>query len=104
MSRYREKPDVSTAERFVAAGAEHYLWNSGMFVFRAATLLERPESGCSGTLLVSDDPEHLVAAMGCEDLIIVHTGRSTLACRKDRAEDVKKLQSLVAERYGEGYL
>lgn len=33
-----EKPDEPTAEEYLAAGT--YSWNSGMFMFRAATLLE----------------------------------------------------------------
>jgi mannose-1-phosphate guanylyltransferase len=35
---FREKPDLATAERYVASG--EYLWNSGMFVWRAATVLD----------------------------------------------------------------
>ncbi|RBY91764.1 mannose-1-phosphate guanylyltransferase [Blastococcus sp. TBT05-19] len=35
---FREKPDRPTAERYLASG--EYLWNSGMFVWRAATVLE----------------------------------------------------------------
>ena len=33
-----EKPDAATAANYVA---EHYLWNSGNFLFHAATMLER---------------------------------------------------------------
>ncbi|MGB7489895.1 MAG: sugar phosphate nucleotidyltransferase, partial [Thermoanaerobaculia bacterium] len=36
--RYKEKPDQATAERFVASG--DYLWNAGIFLFRAGRLLE----------------------------------------------------------------
>jgi mannose-1-phosphate guanylyltransferase len=35
---FREKPDLATAEEYVASG--EYLWNSGMFVWRAQTVLE----------------------------------------------------------------
>jgi mannose-1-phosphate guanylyltransferase len=35
---FREKPDRATAEEYVASG--QYLWNSGMFVWRAGTVLE----------------------------------------------------------------
>ena len=35
---FREKPDAATAERYVASG--QYLWNSGMFVWRARTVLD----------------------------------------------------------------
>lgn len=34
---FREKPDAETATQYVAAGT--YLWNSGMFLFRASTFL-----------------------------------------------------------------
>lgn len=36
---FREKPDAGTAARYVESGA--YWWNSGMFVWRASTLLEQ---------------------------------------------------------------
>jgi mannose-1-phosphate guanylyltransferase len=36
-SGFREKPDRATAERYLASG--DYLWNSGMFVWRAQTVL-----------------------------------------------------------------
>jgi mannose-1-phosphate guanylyltransferase len=35
---FREKPDRATAEEYLASG--QYLWNSGMFVWRADTVLE----------------------------------------------------------------
>jgi mannose-1-phosphate guanylyltransferase len=35
---FREKPDRATAEEYLASG--HYLWNSGMFVWRARTVLD----------------------------------------------------------------
>ena len=38
VARFIEKPDASTAESFVAGG--RHLWNSGMFVATAATLLD----------------------------------------------------------------
>lgn len=39
VTRFLEKPDLPAAKGFVEAGPERYLWNSGMFVWRAATLL-----------------------------------------------------------------
>lgn len=35
--------------------------------------------------------EHLVATLGVDNLIIVHTPDATLVCPKDRAQDVKKI-------------
>jgi mannose-1-phosphate guanylyltransferase / mannose-6-phosphate isomerase len=37
--RFTEKPDAATAESFVASG--HYYWNSGMFVWKASSILEQ---------------------------------------------------------------
>jgi len=54
----------------------------------------------SGSLVVSSDPGHLVAVFGCQDLVIVHTPSATLVCRKDRAEDLKKIHALAAARFG----
>ncbi len=36
--RFAEKPDPETAKEFVASG--NYYWNSGMFIWRAATILD----------------------------------------------------------------
>lgn len=38
VARFREKPDARTAARYVASG--NFLWNSGIFVWKAATILE----------------------------------------------------------------
>lgn len=37
VARFTEKPEVATAERYVAGG--QHLWNAGIFVFRGTTLL-----------------------------------------------------------------
>lgn len=37
--QFKEKPDLATAEQYLASG--DYWWNSGMFVWRASTLLEQ---------------------------------------------------------------
>jgi mannose-1-phosphate guanylyltransferase len=38
VSRFLEKPDLATAQRFVAAG--EYYWNSGIFIWQLSTLLQ----------------------------------------------------------------
>ncbi|HTP60356.1 MAG TPA: mannose-1-phosphate guanylyltransferase, partial [Spirochaetia bacterium] len=53
-----------------------------------------------GTLAASSDPRHLVAVLGCDDLVVVHTPDATLVCRRDRAEDIKRVQAMVAEKFG----
>lgn len=194
--QFREKPGPGSAAEYFSAGPERYLWNSGMFVWRAATLLDairryrplvyeglmriagswetaqrdavlaetypglekisvdyavmepasrdsslrvaaipmplgwldvgswpmfaqtcaRDEGGnsiaaeahalveTSNTLVASSDPQHLIATIGCENLIVIHTPDATLVCRADRAEAVKQLQRMVAERFGGKYV
>jgi mannose-1-phosphate guanylyltransferase / mannose-6-phosphate isomerase len=46
--RFVEKPDAATAARLVADG--RHLWNSGMFVFTARTLMEELEAHAPGVL------------------------------------------------------
>jgi mannose-1-phosphate guanylyltransferase len=196
VTRFKEKPEKPIAEQWVAEGPEKYLWNSGMFVFRAATLLDcirryEPEAHAgalriagdwggagfdetihavypnlkkisidyaimekavrdasvrmvavpmdvswtdigswsafadtctaddahntratdrcvfvdtSGTFVASNDPAHLVAVIGCQDLIVVHTADATLVCRRDRAEELKKLHAMVSDRFGAPYV
>jgi mannose-1-phosphate guanylyltransferase len=195
VDRFQEKPDAPTATAYLDAGPSRYLWNSGMFVWRASTLLAgirtfapsnweglseiadastsereavlsrvyptlpkisidyglmepasrsvaftvaavpmplswldvgswpslaetcpRDEHGnalqaashalfdTTRTLVASNDPSHTIAVLGCDGLIIVHTPDATLVCRADRAEDVKKIHAMVAEKFGPSLL
>ena len=47
---------------------------------------------------VIGDPEHLIATVGVDNLIIVHTPDATLVCRKDKAQDVKKIVDILKEK------
>ena len=64
--RFVEKPDRATAEKYVATGG--FLWNSGIFVWRAADLLSAvrdlaPEISGALPLLESDGPEAFFEAV-----------------------------------------
>ena len=196
VTSFKEKPDLTTAECYLREGPERYLWNSGMFVWRARTFMEvlrqyEPEvfagleeiaqfwgtpafeatleevfpnlkkisvdlavmerasadpaiivaaltmdiqwrdigswPACAaifqkdakgnalgaansllldttGTLVASSDSDHLVATIGCQDLIVIHTPTATLVCPKDRAEQIKKLHGLVKEKFDGKYI
>src|SRR6185295_15333235 len=45
VTAFKEKPDLLTAQKFLAAknaaGEPEFAWNSGMFVWKAATILEQ---------------------------------------------------------------
>ena len=51
------------------------------------TLAAHEATGC----IVHGERDALVALIGVDDLIVVHTGSTTLVCRRDRAQDVKAL-------------
>jgi mannose-1-phosphate guanylyltransferase len=191
VAAFREKPDRATAEAYLASG--DYLWNSGMFVWRAQTVLDAlarhlPETGAglrrivaagpgaardavlaevfptlekisvdyavlepaatepgrvlvadldvdwldvgswpalahtlgsdgagnalrgstvvldgSGNIVVSDDPDHVVALVGVRDSVVVHTADVTMVCPVGDAERVKQLLAAVEERHGARY-
>jgi mannose-1-phosphate guanylyltransferase len=178
--QFREKPDLPTAKQFLAAGS--FLWNSGIFVWRAArileaiaeyrpvlraafepirralgtpdqqdvlarvfpqlervpidkavmehapnirvlevpyhwndvgdwralaTLLDRDAAGnalqghvvardTKDSIIISDDGG-IVATLGVEDLVVVHSGKATLVARRDRLDDLKALVEALAE-------
>ena len=50
----------------------------------------------SRCILVSDD-DHLVAVVGCHDLVVIHTDDATLVCPASRIADVKRLVADLAD-------
>jgi mannose-1-phosphate guanylyltransferase len=179
VARFAEKPQLPRAKQLVEQGA---LWNSGMFVWQAATFLRAVEQfapevlarvsavlagddaawdglakvsvdygvmepastspdftvaalplsarwldvgswpqygdaltrsaegnavGAAAAVLLdthecvvaSTDPDHVVALVGCEGLVVVHTPTATLVMPAEQAQRVKDLQALVAERH-----
>jgi mannose-1-phosphate guanylyltransferase len=55
-------------------------------------------------VIVSQDPEHLVSAIGISDMIIVHTRDATLVCPKQESQRVKELLAHIKEKFGPKYL
>ncbi len=49
----------------------------------------------TGCIVRSTDKEHLIAAVGMEDCIIVHTPDATLVAKKDNPEAVKQLVAML---------
>ncbi|MCK6483300.1 MAG: mannose-1-phosphate guanylyltransferase [Phycisphaerae bacterium] len=186
--RFTEKPDLETARAFVQGG-EH-AWNSGMFCWQAATILEALRAFLPAThkavQAIAGDPsqmkaryeklkrisidfavmeqatsaespfavysvdmdvnwtdvgswtalrtvqradaadnvvtaanvvmldahnctivgedDHLIAAVGVNDLVIVRSPDATLICHRTEAERIKELLAVVQQRSGERYL
>ena len=184
---FREKPNHDTAERFVASG--EYYWNSGIFVWKAATILEalrerqpklaaavqriaeawatprraevlpreyegldrisidfavmenakevlvvqapyrwddvgswlalermHPQDADGNTVLANHcglktrgcvivaDPDHLVATVGVNDLLIIQDGNATLVADRREEGAIKKLVERLREKGLEKYL
>lgn len=75
------------------AAARHFEADADGNVARGEVVLEKSRGN-----IVFSSGDHLVAALGVEDLIIIHTGDATLICRKDQAQDIKKVVTKVAEK------
>ena len=79
------------------AVARHYPADNEGNVVRGAAYLQSSREN----IVFSRDPDHLIALLGVEDLIVVKTDDATLVCHKDKAQNLKDLvQSIGAqERY-----
>ena len=55
--------------------------------------------GSRGNVVVSE-ASHLVATIGVDDLVIVHSPDATLICKKRDASSIKELVANLRERYG----
>jgi mannose-1-phosphate guanylyltransferase len=62
---FKEKPDAPTAEQYVSRG-EHF-WNSGMFVWRSATILEALQRYLPATAEVAEELASQWPAIGSAD-------------------------------------
>ncbi len=187
VARFTEKPDAETAARYVLDG--RYYWNSGMFVWRADTVLEQlrkhlPQSldgvmqiarawsggrrnamldriypalpkisvdyavlekaarvlvvemDCSWVdvgswaalesvippdahgnvsaaprvvhldsrrTITAGEEEHLIATLGVDDLIVVHTPDATLVAHRSQAQRLKELVAAIQARFDATY-
>jgi mannose-1-phosphate guanylyltransferase len=66
-------------------------------------IAERAVTMDSRNNVIVTESGHLVAALGVEDLIIVHSGDATLVCHKDQEQAIKQLGEKRQERYGSEY-
>ncbi len=59
--------------------------------------------GSRGNILVSED-DHLIATIGVDDLVVVHSPDATLICTKRDAQSIKELVTRVRQQFGERYV
>ncbi len=179
---FREKPDQATAKKYITS--DEYLWNSGMFVWKARTILDNmtnflPEAAeplrrigaawdgpsqqetlqewfvklpqisidfavmekaanvcaikldcrwldmgsfaaladvissdrnnnivvadmselldCKNSIIVTEDKGHLIAGIGLENMVVVHSPDATLVCHIDQTHRLKELLELIKQ-------
>ena len=88
--RFREKPDAAAAERFVRSGA--FLWNSGMFVWKVASIASALRAHMPGLLeLMETLPFGAPREVLTEEMERVYTVLSSESIDRgvmEKAEDV----------------
>jgi mannose-1-phosphate guanylyltransferase len=186
---FKEKPDEKKAKEYISAGK--YLWNSGMFVWKARTILDNlakflPQASepfgqikaawggpsqqqtlkeqfvklpkisidfavmekakdvfvikldcrwldmgsfaaladiissdkdnnivtagtselleCRNSIFVTEDTNHLIAAIGLENMVIAHSPDATLVCHINQTDKIKELLELIKQHGGEKFL
>ena len=55
-------------------------------------------------VIVCEDASHLMAVVGMDDCIVVHTPDATLVCNKSDSQRIKELVALVEEKFGPEHL
>ena len=186
---FKEKPDEKTAKQYLDTG--QYFWNSGMFVWKAKTILANlekflPEAtepihkmqtdwdspnqqkalqewypklpkisidyavmekaeqvyaikldcrwldmgsfasladiissdkdnnivvagssevlDCKNSIMITEDKEHLIAAIGLENIVVAHSSDATFICHVDQSHRLKELLELIKQNTGEKFL
>jgi len=186
---FKEKPDEATAKTYINSG--QYFWNSGMFVWKAKTILNNlarflPEAteplskiqaawdspnqqkalmdwfvklpkisidyavmekaeklyaikldcqwldmgsfaaladvinsdkdhnivvagtsellDCRDSIIITEDQGHLIAAIGLENIVVVHSPDATLVCPVSQTQRLKELLELIKKRTGDKFL
>lgn len=54
--------------------------------------------------IVASEDEHLIATIGVDDLVVIHSPDATLVCKKEDATRIKELVEKVRATFGEKYL
>ena len=76
------------------AVARHYPADAEGNVVRGDAHLEQAK----GNIIFNRDPEHLVALLGVDDLIVVKTDDATLVCHKNQAQAIKALVKSIGAK------
>ncbi|RKY25817.1 MAG: mannose-1-phosphate guanylyltransferase [Planctomycetota bacterium] len=59
---------------------------------------------CKNNIVVTEDDGHLIAAIGLENMVVVHSPDATLVCHIDQTQRLKELLELIKQNAGEKFL
>ena len=59
---------------------------------------------CKGSIIVTEDKGHLIAAIGLENMVVAHSPDATLVCHVDQTHRLKELLDLIKDHGGEKFL
>jgi mannose-1-phosphate guanylyltransferase len=59
---------------------------------------------CKNSIFVTEDKGHLIAAIGTENMVVVHSPDATLVCPIDHTDKLKDLLELIKQHKGEKFL
>jgi mannose-1-phosphate guanylyltransferase len=59
---------------------------------------------CKNSIVVTEDKEHLIAAVGLENIVVAHSSDATLVCHIDQTQRLKELLELIRQHTGEKFL
>ena len=53
---------------------------------------------------ITEDKEHLIAAIGLENMVVVHSSDATFVCHADQTHRIKELLELIKKNTGDKFL
>ncbi len=59
---------------------------------------------CKNSIIVTEDPDHLIAAIGLENMVVAHSPDATFVCPVSQAQRLKELLELIERYSGEKFL
>jgi mannose-1-phosphate guanylyltransferase len=59
--------------------------------------------GSKNNVVVSSESDHLVAVLGADELVVIHTADATLVCPKSQVQKIKDLVANLDERFGKKF-
>ncbi len=73
--------------------------NNNIVVAGSSELLD-----CKDSIFITEDNNHLIAAIGLKNMIVAHSPDATLVCPLDDTQRIKELLAIIEQRKGNRYL